>query len=128
MLEEAAEALIRDLGMLARPLDSAADLERALEQMCAYLLAHKRFVTTLIRCRSDEGVARIFSGMSLESQSWLRESQKRSGMDAESFRLSCIFFLGGVYSLVQEWLFSDSAKSPAELAHLIMDMLDLKQL
>lgn len=128
VLEEAADELIRDLDRLARPLTSAADLEQALERMCTYLLEHKRFVTTLIRCRSDDGVARIFSDMSLESQTWLRESQKRSGMDEDSFRLSCIFLLSGVYSVVREWLFGDIDKTPAQIARLVMGLLDKSSL
>ena len=100
------------------------EISRRLEDACAYLKEHARYVITLYRCHADTDLADIFSEL---NRNFHRESirlKNRTSMDTDSIHLVSTFICSGSYHLIREWLVKDIQKSPKEISDMLIHIIN----
>lgn len=95
------------------------DSEKYILQLCTYLYEHADLVKIFIRSNTDQEFTQLLWKFYHDIL-----VQKNFPMDADSLRLTAIYFAGGGYFLMREWLMADIQKSPKEIAALVSGFIN----
>ena len=93
-------------------------------KMCAYLYSRADLYRTLTRNHSDEDLIAVFDRICSDIIDCMRASEIPGGLDSEDVRLSATFMGGGAYFMFRRWLTEDIAKTPQQVADLMMRFID----
>lgn len=115
--------MYRDMQRTVKIPANLAEGEIFLEALCDYFYRRRKLIKILIRCNTDEDLARIirdFGNAFWEARDEVRELQ---GMDKDSVRLAVTYLGYGGYYLLRQWIMEDIPKSSKEIARLIQRIL-----
>ena len=113
----------KDLQKTLKVPECMADGEQFLEELCSYFYRRREIVKLLIRCNTDEDLAKMIR--EFDSAFWDMRDHVAGfrDLDEDSVRLAVTYLGYGGYYLLRQWIVEDIPKTPAQIAHLIMSML-----
>lgn len=122
VLTEVETTLLSEFRRQMQMAEGSEDMAHHLEELCEYLWHHAEEFRLLFRSHSDEDFialldALLAGGIPDPGQRWEK-------FDETDRRLLTAYFGGGGYFLVKYWLLENVQKTPHEIAHLMMAVLE----
>ena len=121
VLSEIERNVVADLDLAqyrVLPKESATNVSR-LEGMCAYLKENSVTVCTLVKCKVDSDLSKVFVNVPNDALGIIEKSTR---FDEKNRGLVACFLSFGLYSLIIKWLVEDIPLTPKEIANLIDDL------
>lgn len=108
------------------PIDTteAADMRKHAARLCCFLYDNRESVKVFIRNNTDSDFTQIFQNFADGFLASRKVLYKGAAVDADTLRLMTTYFAYGIYALVRQWLLEDIAKSPEDIADLIVGSLN----
>lgn len=98
--------------------------EQDVEYFFSYVYDHADLVRLFIRYNSETDLFKIFNSF----YGNLLEEKTLKGYDEDAKQLLHTFLAGGGYFLMHQWLMEDIPKTPKEIAHLSLSIINKENL